>query len=404
MGRDQTENPPIIGLTGSFGSGCSYIARHILSGLGYQSRSLSEQLKKEYCTAKGTDDLAKVPRKAMQDYGDELRSTNGGEYLARKVIETISENGDSGTKTGWVIDSIRNPEEIHFLREKFPNFFLFGVYASRDRRWERIKDDKYHRNRGDFEQDDERDTGRHSDGTGQRVEDCFAEADVVIANDTDFAAVNNSDFESFKGRLGGYIDRISNRLSRQQPTESESLMAAAYTVSQRSSCLKRKVGAVIADDCGNIISSGFNEVPEGERPCIKKFTTCGRTRQREEFETLLKREFGDKPDACEVILAYVRDKIRMLDQCRALHAEENAIVNLARNGRSVPLDRCTLYSTTYPCRLCANKIVNLGLQRVVYLEPYPDPEAKYIFQDKVKDSFFEGITFKAYSRIYGERK
>jgi hypothetical protein len=47
------------------------------------------------------------------------------------------------------------------------------------------------------------------------------------------------------------------------------------------------------------------------------------------------------------------------------------------------------------------------LGRVVYLEPYPDPEARAILDgagDKVKDEFFEGITFKAYSRVYGEKK
>lgn len=39
-------------------------------------------------------------------------------------------------------------------------------------------------------------------------------------------------------------------------------------------------------------------------------------------------------------------------------------MSLARNERSVPLEECTLYTTTYPCRLCANKIVNLGVEIV----------------------------------------
>jgi len=53
------------------------------------------------------------------------------------------------------------------------------------------------------------------------------------------------------------------------------------------------------------------------------------------------------------------------------------------------------------------QIVNLGLGHIVYLEPYPDPEAKVILGgtgNNVKDEFFEGITFKAYSRVYGEKK
>jgi deoxycytidylate deaminase len=101
----------------------------------------------------------------------------------------------------------------------------------------------------------------------------------------------------------------------------------------------------------------------------------------------------------------IRHRFRRLDECRALHAEENAIISLARNGRAGPLKECTLYTTTYPCRLCANKIVNLGLGRVVYLEPYPDEEAKVILKNGgVEDEFFEGVTFKGYSRVYGEKK
>jgi len=100
-----------------------------------------------------------------------------------------------------------------------------------------------------------------------------------------------------------------------------------------------------------------------------------------------------------------RGKFKILDYCRALHAEENAILNLIRNGRGGSLAECTLYSTTYPCRLCANKIANVGIKRVVYIEPYPDEEAEIILRDAgVKPDFFEGVTFKAYFRIYGEEK
>jgi deoxycytidylate deaminase len=95
----------------------------------------------------------------------------------------------------------------------------------------------------------------------------------------------------------------------------------------------------------------------------------------------------------------------MLDYCRALHAEENAILNLVRNGQSVSLRECTLYTTTYPCRLCAQKIANIKMKRVVYLEPYPQSEAKDLLNDAdVIDEFFQGITFRAYFRIYGDQK
>ena len=128
----------------------------------------------------------------------------------------------------------------------------------------------------------------------------------------------------------------------------------------------------------------------------------------EEVSVNLHSRFPDLgPDRPNDIADFLRGELRILDSCRSLHAEENAIVNLAKNGRSIPLESCTLYTTTYPCRLCANKIVNLGLGRVVYLEPYPDLEAKRTLEgtgSNVKNEFFEGITFKAYARVYGEKK
>ena len=55
--------------------------------------------------------------------------------------------------------------------------------------------------------------------------------------------------------------------------------------------------------------------------------------------------------------------------------------------------------------MCSNKIVNVGIRQVVYVEPYPDEAAKSILKNAdVKTQFFRGVTFKAYSRLYGEEK
>ncbi len=390
-------NPHSIGLTGSFGSGCTYVAKHILSQLGYRKASLSEAVRR---ASQGTE------RHELQACGDELREKNGADYLARQVCQEITEDAEGRPPGKWVVDSIRNPAEVHYLRRHLRDFFLFGICASRDTRWARVRP-TYQGNERDFDEDDERDTGRQSPDHGQRVEDCFAEADVVILNEENFATVNSDPFRDFKGRINEYVDLVSKPLTRRQPTETETLMAAAYTVSQRSSCLKRKVGAVIVDDDGNIISSGFNEVPRHGSPCVKQFGECWRTVAWNEFSELLKELFPREDRNRRLLMERLRREqhFRMLDICRSLHAEENAIVNLARNGSSVPLDRCTLYTTTYPCRLCAYKVVNLRLDRVVYLQPYPDREAKIVLnRSSVTEELFQGITFKAYSRVYGEKK
>ena len=396
-------NLHIIGLTGSFGSGCSYIANNVLAPMGYQVVRLSDVLRAEY-EAAGKGDGQAASRRELQAFGDESREKHGAAYFAVLAHQKILAQSEDGTAAKWIVDSIRNPEEVHFLREKSSSFFLFGVYATKERRWQRVQT-VYDGNRKEFDEDDERDTGRDSEKSGQRVEDCFAEADVVFSNDEDYEAVGNQPFQDLKGKVASYVDLVSAPLSRRRPTQTECLMATAYTVSQRSSCLQRKVGAVIVDDDGNVISSGFNEVPRYERPCEKQYGKCFRAKERERLQALLQEGYEGSPQKLRSLLDRVQREFRMLDHCRALHAEENAIVNLARNGCSIPLERCDLYTTTYPCRLCANKIANLRIKRVVYLEPYPDQEAKKILkQGEVDDQFFEGITFKAYSRIYGEKR
>ncbi len=392
----------IIGLTGSIGSGCSYVAEEILKPLGYEFASLSKKLKEEYSPPTGTDQSGL--RRAYQNFGDKQRKEEGHNYFARLVCEEIKAATEENGSQKWIVDSIRNPDEVHWLREQFPNFFLFGVYATKDRRWER-KELDYGGNKRSFDEDDERDTGRTSDKHGQRVEDCFAEADVVFSNDEDFRVPGNESFNSFAGKVKSYVDLVSKPLSRRQPMQIESLMAAAYTVSQQSSCFKRKVGAVIVDSDNCIISSGFNEAPRHSRPCAKLLGGCQRTLEWEKVSTDLAAEVPVLAGDSSAVMACLKRNLKILDRCRALHAEENAIVSLAKNGGSSRLGECVLYATTYPCRQCANKIVNLGLKRVVYLEPYPDQEAKEILRDgNVQDEFFEGITFKAYSRIYGEKK
>jgi deoxycytidylate deaminase/dephospho-CoA kinase len=408
MTTTQPNNLHVIGLTGSFGSGCTYVAENVLGKVGYERVSLSALLRREY-ESSGAGSPNDVPREELQAYGDTLRKEFGSDYLATLAHKEIKRIRPSDQVTRVVVDSIRNPAEIHFLRGKYPSgFFLFGVYASSEQRWERVrKNVQYHGDRRKFDDDDQRDSGRSSEKWGQRVEDCFVEADVVFSNDIKITTVGNEPFQAFSGKVKGYLELVESPLSRRQPTPRESLMAAAYTISQRSSCMQRKVGAVIVDDEGNIVSSGFNEVPRESRPCVHEYGECRRKVIWQEVSEHLQERFPDlDSNRRNEVAEFLRGELRILGSCRSLHAEENAIVNLAKNGRSMPLERCTLYTTTYPCRLCANKIVNLGLGHVVYLEPYPDPEAKVVLSagNKVKDEFFEGITFKAYARVYGEKK
>jgi dCMP deaminase len=85
--------------------------------------------------------------------------------------------------------------------------------------------------------------------------------------------------------------------------------------------------------------------------------------------------------------------------CRALHAEEVALLNLVKNN--IASSDLILYTTTQPYNLCANKIVNSGIKTVVYSEPYTTKESEEIFiKGGVKTKRFEGIKSSAFFKLY----
>lgn len=138
----------IIGLVGPFASGCSTVATKIKEFYDYKVLSLSDELRYLF---ENENPGKKPKRQDLQNFGDEIRKENGSNYLATIVSEKI-EDGKN-----YVIDSIRNPEEIKFLRKKFSSFFLFGVFADAELRWERAKE-KYDDDRRCFDIDDKRDS------------------------------------------------------------------------------------------------------------------------------------------------------------------------------------------------------------------------------------------------------
>ena len=114
----------IIGLVGPFGSGCSYVAKKIVANHEYKLLSLSDVLKEEFHKIHPNK---KTPtRKELQDFGNELRKNNGSNYLACKVCDKINQDSNSN----YVVDSIRNPEEIDDFRKNYAGFFLFGIFTS----------------------------------------------------------------------------------------------------------------------------------------------------------------------------------------------------------------------------------------------------------------------------------
>jgi dCMP deaminase len=116
-------------------------------------------------------------------------------------------------------------------------------------------------------------------------------------------------------------------------------MKIAEVVSLRSTCIKRKVGAVLVKD-SHILSTGYNGVPSGFSHCTTD--TCIRQNLKS----------GEKPELC-----------------RGIHAEVNCIIQAAIHGTSI-MGETTLFSTHFPCMNCLKLLINAGIKRIVYLEGY----------------------------------
>jgi len=128
----------------------------------------------------------------------------------------------------------------------------------------------------------------------------------------------------------------------ERPSWDEYFMNVAFLVAERSTCLRRHVGAVVVKD-KRMLTTGYNGAPRGLRHCSE--TGCLRERMG--------------------IPSGQRQEI-----CRGLHAEQNAIMQAAIFG--VSIDGSTIYTTNFPCITCTKMIINSGINRIVYADEYPD--------------------------------
>jgi dCMP deaminase len=140
-----------------------------------------------------------------------------------------------------------------------------------------------------------------------------------------------------------------------RPSWDEYFMKAAFLVSQRSSCLRRKVGAVLIKN-KQILATGYNGAPSGIKHCEQ--TGCLRAK--------LNIPSGQRHEIC-----------------RGLHAEQNVILQAARHG--VSSQEGVLYVTNTPCSICAKMIINAGIKEVIVADSYPDKIAlQFLKQAKIK--------------------
>lgn len=119
-------------------------------------------------------------------------------------------------------------------------------------------------------------------------------------------------------------------------------MEIAFLVAERSTCLRRKVGAVAVKD-KRILATGYNGAPSGLAHCLE--TGC------------LRQKIG--------VPSGERHEL-----CRGLHAEQNVIIQAAVHG--IPLSGADFYCTDQPCLICAKMLINCNVKTIYFAQGYPD--------------------------------
>lgn len=119
-------------------------------------------------------------------------------------------------------------------------------------------------------------------------------------------------------------------------------MSIADLVAERSTCMRRHVGAVIVKD-KRIVATGYNGAPSGISHCID----AGCLREQ------LKIPAGERHEIC-----------------RGTHAEQNAIIQAATFGANI--SGSTVYSTHQPCFICTKMLINAHIVKIIYRQEYPD--------------------------------
>ena len=127
-----------------------------------------------------------------------------------------------------------------------------------------------------------------------------------------------------------------------RPSWDEYFMSITEMVAQRSTCLRRKVGAILVRD-KRIIATGYNGAPAKVSHCLD----IGCLREQQGIPS------GERHELC-----------------RGLHAEKNAIIQAALHGFSI--EGSTLYCTNMPCSICSKMLINARIEKIYYKEGYAD--------------------------------
>jgi len=319
------------------------------------------------------------------------------------------------------IDSIRNPYEASFFKERYAAFYLFSITTQDNQRTGRLHK---HCNYNDeqIKQIDKMEYPKKLKGsdkfTSLNIQQCIQMADVHI-NNNDTDGDNRSEFT---WNLTKYIALIYHP-GLVNPSAEERLMQIAYNAKLSSGCISRQVGAVVTDSQLSVKAIGWNDAPRGQTPCVLRNADwliknenlevfsdyeVKNIEFRKKFKDIFEHKSDDsRLQGCNLSFCfkdmqnYVEGEKNQV-HTRALHAEENAFLQIAKYG-GTGVSNGSLFTTASPCELCSKKAYQLGIKQIYYIDPYPGIAESHILssgKSRPTLKLFEGAIGRAYQQLF----
>lgn len=353
--------------------------------------------------------------------------------LINDIIKSFKRDGI----TKVVIDSLRNPFEIMFFKQRFSAFYVISVNREiKDR--ERKLAKKF---AGEYQDilkilEEEYKGGKGNEFYRQYVRECIEKADIHITYRSihEAKALNfdlsdhTSPYFSWQMQLLKYISLIDHP-GLITPSPEERCMQMAYSAKYNSGCISRQVGAAITDEYYSLRAIGWNNTPEGQTPCnlrnaedlisltnddLPEFTPY--EKEDELFRKVLKDNFEQQIEDnraniqgrnicfCFKSLKNSCSEGKNQVHTRSLHAEESAFLQITKYG-GVGIKGGKLFTTASPCELCAKKAYQLGIKVIYYIDPYPGISQKQILEAGSANRnpdvrLFNGVIGNAYHWLY----
>ncbi|WP_237720889.1 hypothetical protein [Pseudomonas asplenii] len=373
--------------------------------------------------------------KIYQNAGDNIRSSGSAdisEFNADKLfnfqkhlnflIKLVRKFTKSkGLPCRIVIDAIRNPYEAFFLKRRYANFYLISINTPNTKRLSSLHEYRKLSIKEISDLDNKEYPGKISGANkfiAQNIQACIEISDIHIHN-SKTSEHNQNDLVS---QLAWYLSLMMHP-GLVMPTSIENCMQVAYTVKQSSGCISRQVGAVVTDDSFSIKCVGWNSTPQGQTPCLlrsaedllsgvngsdysdyEKNDNVFRKALSDKFFSLIK-SGATKERNIPFCFKSIQNEIegeKNQVHTRSLHAEENAFLQIAKNGGQKLLGGI-LFTTASPCELCAKKAYQLGIVKIIYIDPYPGIATNHILSAGAKQpilELFRGAVGRAFHQLY----